>query len=201
MSSNRFGNQYNALFIAILAIIILSFSSIWMTWLNIGAKAYGDNVNETLDFTEIVKTDEEYTKYNEKMENSNIDTSKYISKSDYDAILNSYHAMKYAGIIGFVLLGITGVCVFISRKAMTIASLLATLAFAVSMISGMIYCSKTEEYMRDLTRKLLEGLISINYEFKIGIGFIIPLAAAFVVTVLGFYIGKKEKSQSYDMYY
>jgi len=201
MLNNRNESQNNALFIAILAIIIFAFSSIWMTWLDIGASAYGSKNSETMDFTEIMNTDEEYTRYHDKMENYNLDTSKYISKSEYDAILNSYHVLKYAAVIGYVLLGMAGVCVFVSRKAMTVAALLATLSFGASMIGGMVYCSKTEKFMQDLTRKMLEGMISIKYEFKTGIGVIIPLAAACAVTVIGFLIGRNEKSQSYDMYY
>lgn len=131
--------------LAALIIIIISFSSIWVTWMKIEAKAYGNSVDETLDFTDIMDADEEFTQYSDKLENSGMDSSELISKSEYDAMKNSFYTMKYAGLVGYILLGIAGVCLFISRKAMTAASLLSAVAFIVSIIGALQYCSKTEK--------------------------------------------------------
>ncbi len=58
MINNRYGSEVNMPLLAALIIIIISFSSIWVTWLKIEAKAYGNSVDETLDFTDIMDADE-----------------------------------------------------------------------------------------------------------------------------------------------
>lgn len=197
MINNRYGSQVNMPLLAALIIIIISFSSLWVTWLKIEAKAYGNSVDETLDFTDIMDADEEFTQYSDKLENSGMDSSELISKSEYDTMKNSFYTMKYAGLVGYILLGIAGVCLFISRKAMTAASLLSAVAFIVSIIGALQYCSKTEKYMDDFSRKVLQGLITIRYDLSIDKGIIIPLICAIAVTVIGFMAGRKQSYQEY----
>ena len=114
MYDNKYLSQENAPYIAAIVLIILAFSSIWMTWINIKVKVYGSSYEETVDFTDILETDEEYTGYSNKLDDYSSGMSEVISESKYDDILNSYHAMKYAGIAGYILLLLTAVCTFVS---------------------------------------------------------------------------------------
>ena len=197
MSDNKYLNQENAPYIAAIVLIILAFSSIWMTWINIKVKVYGSSYEETVDFTDILETDEEYTGYSNKLDDYSSGMSEVISESKYDDILNSYHAMKYAGIAGYILLLLTAVCTFINKKAMTVASILSTLAFAVSTTGGILYCSKTKSFMEDFTKEFIGGTIPIDYEFHINIGIIIPLAASLIITIIGFKIKNNDEISEY----
>ena len=183
--------------VAAILIFIIAFSSIGMTWLTLEAKVYGQSSKQTLDFTEIMEKDEDFTGYSNKINSFSKGSSGGISESDYDAILNSYHTMKYAGLVGYILLGIAFITTFLNRKAMTVISLLAAAAFAVAMIGGIIYCSKTMEFMDDITKLLVGDTIPIKYNIHINIGIIAPLVSAIAVTAIGFFTEFRNK----ELYY
>jgi len=196
-------NKISAPYIAVIALFILAFATIWMTWisLEVGMKIdkYGGSESETLDFTDIMDSDEEYSEYSSRYgyTESNNDM---ISRSDYDAINNSYKAMKYSGIAGYIMLAAAFVCLFVKRKAMLAASALATLAFAVSMISGINYCSKTESYINDLMKKYIGDIVKIDLDFHISAGLIVALGASAAVTALGYMLMKNEGNDTPDYY-
>lgn len=192
--------QTNAPFIAAAFLIVIAFASIWMPWMNIKVSVYGSSIEETVDFTDILETDEEYTGYSTKLDDYNSGMSDIISKKDYDDILNTYHTMKYAGIAGYILLLLTAVCAVINKKAMTAASILASLAFAAAMVGDILYCSKTQSFMEDLSNELVGSLLSIDYEFTISYGNVLPLAASIILAVISFNILKQDASQD-DLYY
>ena len=195
--------KISAPYVAVIALFILAFATIWMTWisLEVGMKIdkYGGSESETLDFTDIMDSDEEYSEYSSRYgyTESNNDM---ISRSDYDAINNSYKAMKYSGIAGYIMLAAAFVCLFVKRKAMLAASALATLAFAVSMISGINYCSKTESYINDLMKKYIGDIVKINLDFHISAGLIVALGASAAVTALGYMLMKNEGNDTPDYY-
>lgn len=200
MLSTRYGNQENAPYIAVIVFIILAFSTIWLPWLNLKATVACTSAKETLDYTELMQADEDYTKYGRRLDSYGSGLSQLASEKEYDTIRNSYNVMRYSGLAGFVLLACTLVFVFINKKAMTIASLLSTLAFAASSISGLIYCSKTTDFMNDFIKKTIGSFISIKYEISITYGLFIPVLASLVITMIGFTIKSKPKvqEQTYD---
>ncbi|MBQ9894808.1 MAG: hypothetical protein IJM38_05410 [Ruminococcus sp.] len=200
MLSTRYGNQENAPYIAVIVFIILAFSTIWLPWLNLKATVACTSAKETLDYTELMQADEDYTKYGRRLDSYGSGLSQLASEKEYDTIRNSYNVMRYSALAGFVLLACTLVFVFINKKAMTIASLLSTLAFAASSISGLIYCSKTTDFMNDFIKKTIGSFISIKYEISITYGLFIPVLASLVITMIGFTIKSKPKvqEQTYD---
>ena len=205
MLSTRYGNQENAPYIAVIVFIILAFSTIWLPWLNLKATVACTSAKETLDYTELMQADEDYTKYGRRLDSYGSGLSQLASEKEYDTIRNSYNVMRYSALAGFVLLACTLVFVFINKKAMTIASLLSTLAFAASSISGLIYCSKTTDFMNDFIKKTIGSFISIKYEISITYGLFIPVLASLVITMIGFTIKSKpnvqEQTYDADFYY
>lgn len=205
MLSTRYGNQENTPFIAAIVFIILAFTTIWLPWLNVKATVACSSKEETLDFTDLMKADEDYTKYGKRLDSYGSGLSQIASEKEYDTIRNSYNVMRYSALAGFVLLACTLVFVFINKKAMTIASLLSTLAFAASSISGLIYCSKTTDFMKDFIKKTIGSFLSIKYEISITYGLCIPVLASLAVTIIGFTIKNKPKAQEQtydaDFYY
>ena len=187
------GSKFSVPVIAMILVFVLGFASIWMTWINIKVSVYGQKTKETIDFTEIMEKDEDFEGYTGKLSYYELEDS-IVSKSDYDEILNYYHVMKYAGIIGYILFGVALVSLFVNKKIMTITSLLASLSFLTSMIGGILYCSKTVSYMDDLMKAILGDLIKVDFDVNISIGAIVPFAAAVAVTVIGFVTDEKKDS-------
>ena len=201
---NSYGqNKISAPYVALIALFILAFAAIWMTWISVevGMKidTYGDSKSESVDFTDILDSDEEYSEYSSRYGYTESNNG-MISKSDYDAINNSYKAMKYSGIAGYILLAFSFVCLFIKRKAMLGTSVLATLAFVVSLISGINYCSKTKSYINDLMKKYIGDIVKFDIDIHMSAGILVALGASAAVTVLGYMLMKNESTDTPDFY-
>ena len=179
--------------------IVLAFLGIFFNWLSVKATYSGISSSKSLSFTEVFEKDEDVSGYNSRI-NNNLrgDYSNVYDSDDYDTCRNAYRVMKWCGLFGYIMLGVSVVLMFVNRKYLKMALLAASLLFVIAFIGMLIYNSKAEDITLDIMKKYIGSTKGLKVKLRVGFGMWLTLIFTIIACISSFSaVSKNNSSRSY----
>ena len=143
--------------------------------------------------------DEDVSGYNSRI-NNNLrgDYSNVYDSDDYDTCRNAYRVMKWCGLFGYIMLGVSVVLMFVNRKYLKMALLAASLLFVIAFIGMLIYNSKAEDITLDIMKKYIGSLKGFKIKLRVGFGMWLTLIFTIIACISSFSaVSRNNSSRSY----